>query len=88
MEEYKVSVRVGEYTNRQGETKGKYLEIGEIRIGEKGPYFIWKSHCIPMEIQYLANKERKPDILCSMWAIEQDGNKAPRTPRTATDDIF
>jgi len=39
-------------------------------MGEKGPYFVWKAHTIPMEIQYLANKERKPDILCSMWAIE------------------
>jgi len=70
-EEYKVTIRIGEYTNKQGETKGKYLEIGEVRMGEKGPYFVWKAHTIPMEIQYLANKERKPDILCSMWPIEE-----------------
>ncbi len=80
--EYKVSVRVGEYTNKQGETKGKYLEIGEIRNGEKGPYFVWKAHTIPMEIQYLANKERKADILCSLWEIEGRGGKAATQEET------
>ena len=70
-----MSVKIGEYTNKQGETKGKYLEIGEIRMGEKGPYFVWRAHCIPMEIQYLANKERKADILCSMWEIEEKTGK-------------
>ena len=45
-----LSVKTGSYTDREGNTKHKYENIGAVFDGERGPYMVLKRHFNPAGI--------------------------------------
>lgn len=39
---YDLAVKTGSYTNRNGETKNRYENIGAVMVGDNGPYLMLK----------------------------------------------
>ncbi len=35
-----LAVKVGEYTDKQGNTKGRYQNVGALMMGDKGPFIM------------------------------------------------
>jgi hypothetical protein len=60
---YDLVVKVGEYTDRSGQTKGRYENIGAIMEGDKGPFMFLKRTFNPAGIN-----SDKESILVSMFA--------------------
>jgi len=68
---YDLAVRVGEYTNRNGETKGNYVNVGAVLQGDKGPYLLLDRHFNPAGV---SNPENRGSLLVSMFEPkERDG---------------
>ena len=62
---YDVTVKTGEYTNGQGETKGRYENIGTMMQGDNGPFLILKRTFNPAGVP---NPENKDSVICSCFA--------------------
>ena len=75
-----IAIKVGEYTDRQNAVKGEYRRIGRLMQSDDGGYFLLlNADVLPMQLNYLANKERKSSLLCSVFAPrdEQGGGAKP-----------
>ena len=62
---YDVTVKTGEYTNQQGETKGRYENIGTMMQGDNGPFLILKRTFNPAGVP---NPDNKDSVICSCFA--------------------
>lgn len=76
-----LAVKVGEYTDSNGNTKNRYKNIGAIyEKDDGGTYLALDSTIVTMELQYIANPKRSERILVSMFDSNSQGS-APRQPR-------
>lgn len=90
---YDLAVKTGEYTNQQGEKKGRWQNVGAVLQGDDGNKFItlarWFS---PAGVPDLSGKGGE-SILLSMFEPRQDGaapatasRASAQTPRENFDD--
>lgn len=96
---YDLAVKTGEYTNQQGEKKGRWQNVGAVMQGDDGGKFIMLSKWFnPAGVPDLNGKNAQSEsILLSMFAPkdQQQQAPAPQAPRQApppqqhndTDDI-
>ena len=68
---YDVTVKTGEYTNGQGEKKGRYENIGSMMQGDNGPFLILKRTFNPAGVP---NPECKDSVICSLFEPNQTNN--------------
>tara|TARA_R110002020_G_scaffold54301_1_gene151544 strand:+ start:688 stop:1044 length:357 start_codon:yes stop_codon:yes gene_type:complete len=68
---YDVTVKTGEYTNNQGETKGRYENIGTMMQGDNGPFLILKRTFNPAGVP---NPDNKDSVICSCFEPQQQNN--------------
>lgn len=68
---YDVTVKTGEYTNNQGENKGRYENIGTMMQGDKGPFLILKRTFNPAGVP---NPDNKDSVICSCFEPQQQNN--------------
>jgi hypothetical protein len=71
---YDLAVKVGSYTDSQGNEKGRYENIGAVMEGDKGPFIMLKKTFNPAGV----NTDRD-SILVSMF--EPKGRDEPREER-------
>ncbi len=67
---YDVTVKTGEYTNNQGETKGRYENIGSMMQGDNGPFLILKRTFNPAGVP---NPDNKDSVICSCFEPQHQG---------------
>lgn len=68
---YTLSVKVKEHTLPNGEVKKKYLPIGMMLEGERGPYIILDRTFNPAGVQ---NPDNRTGIIVSMFEEQGDGD--------------
>jgi hypothetical protein len=74
-----IAIKVGTYES-QGKEKGEYRRIGRLMQSDDGGHFLLlNADVLPMQFNYLANKERKSSVLCSVFPPrdEQGGGAKP-----------
>lgn len=81
---YDVAVKVGEY-EVNGEKKNRYKNIGTIMEGDNGPFLLLDASVLGMSLNYIANRERKDALLCSLFEPREAGAK-PAAPKPPADD--
>jgi hypothetical protein len=74
-----LAVKVGSYTNQQGETKGRYQNVGALMQGDNGPFIMLAKWFNPAGVQDGHGGE---SILISVFEPRQEGQQAPQ--RTAS----
>jgi len=74
---YDAVIAVGSYTDAQGQTKKRYLNIGAVMESEHGPYLLLDAHILSMQIFALANKERRDSVLVSLFDPNRERNANP-----------
>lgn len=70
--QYDLVIKTGEYTNNNGETKGRYENIGAVMQGDNGPYMMLKKTFNPAGAPC---KEGRDSILISMFEPKQQGQQ-------------
>lgn len=78
---YDLAVKTGEY-QKNGETKGRYKNIGAVFEGDKGPYLLLDASVISMQLFALVNKDRRDSVIVSMF--EPKGQEERRTAQAAS----
>lgn len=79
---YDLSVKTGEYTDRDGQTKGRYLNIGVMMDGDKGPYILLNRTFNPAGVPGNADRD---NIMVSLFEPRQEGQQqAPAQQRQAS----
>jgi hypothetical protein len=78
---YDLSVKTGEYTDRDGQTKGRYLNIGVMMETDKGPYILLNRTFNPAGVPGNADRD---NIMVSLFEPRQEGQQqAPAQQRQA-----
>ncbi len=78
---YDLSVKTGEYTDSQGQTKGRYMNIGVMMETDKGPYILLNRTFNPAGVP--GNSDRD-NIIVSLFEPRQEGQgQAPAQQRQA-----
>ena len=72
-----LAVKVGSYTNQQGETKGRYQNVGALMQGDNGPFIMLAKWFNPAGVQDGHGGE---SILISVFEPRQEGQQAPQRP--------
>lgn len=73
---YDLTVKTGEYTNSQGETKGRYENVGSVMQGDNGQFVIMKRTFNPAGVP---NPENKDSVILSCF--EPRDNTAGQAPQ-------
>ena len=63
-------VKVGEYTDGQGQTKGRFKNVGVMMEGDKGPYILLDRTFNPAGV---GGNEGRESIIVSLYEPKQDG---------------
>jgi hypothetical protein len=71
---YDLSVKTGEYTDAQGNTKGRYQNVGVVMEGQNGPYILLNRTFNPAGVPGQADRE---SIIISMFEPRDDNARAP-----------
>lgn len=75
---YDLAVRTGEYTNKDGETKGRYLNVGAVIEGNDGGKFILLERTFnPAGV---INPDGRGTVLLSMFKPEDKPAPAEKKP--------
>jgi hypothetical protein len=75
---YDLVVKVGEYTDAQGATKGRFKNVGVVMDGQNGPYILLDRTFNPAGV---GGNDGRESIIVSMYEPKQDGgNNAERRP--------
>lgn len=83
-----IAIKVGTYQSN-GQEKGEYRRIGRLMQNDDGGHFLLlNADVLPMQFNYLANKERKSSVLCSVFPPRDDngGTKPAAGVAPAGDD--
>lgn len=84
---YDLAVKLGEYTNSQGETKGRWQNVGAVmQKDDGGKYIILERWFNPAGVP---NPDARASLLLSMFPPKQEGQQsapASRAPAPAVDD--
>lgn len=67
---YDLVVKVGEYTDNQGQTKGRFKNVGVVMDGQNGPYILLDRTFNPAGV---GGNEGRESIIISMYEPKQDG---------------
>jgi len=70
---YDLSVKVSEYTDSSGATKGRYQNVGVVMEGQNGPYILLNRTFNPAGVPGQGDRE---SIIISMFEPREDGAKA------------
>ncbi len=65
---YDLAVRTGEY-QKDGETKGRFKNIGVIMEGDKGPYMLLEKTFNPAGVPDIENRE---SLIVGMYAPKEE----------------
>lgn len=89
---YDLVVKVGEYTDGQGQTKGRFKNVGVVMDGQNGPYILLDRTFNPAGV---GGNDGRESIIVSMYEPKQDGAQsiqqrpaapAQRAPQRPLDD--
>ena len=67
---YDLVVKVGEYTDGQGQTKGRFKNVGVMMEGDNGPYLLLDRTFNPAGV---GGNEGRESIIVSLYEPRQDG---------------
>jgi hypothetical protein len=71
-----LAVKVSEYTDGQGQTKGRYENVGSMMKGEDGGVFlIFKRTFNPAGV---SNPDGRDSIMISCFELREEAQKAPQ----------
>lgn len=68
---YDLAVKTGEYQNNQGETKGRYENIGSVMQGDNGQFIILKRTFNPAGVP---NPDCKDSVIVSCFEPQQQNH--------------
>jgi hypothetical protein len=78
---YDVAVKTGEYQNQQGETKGRWQNVGAVlEFDDGGKAIVLERWFNPAGV---ANPDNRPNVMLSMFAPKDQQQQAPRQQRQA-----
>lgn len=80
---YDAAVKVGEYTDRNGQTKARYENIGSVFMGDKGPFLVLKRTFNPAGVP---NPDNKDAVIVSFFEPRDEQQQRPASnpaPRQA-----
>lgn len=81
-----IAAKVGTYTDREGNQKGEYENIGQLHEGKDGGYFILlNATALTMQLNMLTNKERKKSVMFSVFEDEKK-ERAPKQQEAPAPD--
>lgn len=84
VKKYDLAVKVGTYTGRDGQEKNQYENIGEVHEKEDGGKFILlKSLVLAPSLLMLANKNRNPKIIISMFEPRNQEGQTRQAARSS-----
>lgn len=69
---YDLAVKVGEYTDQQGQAKGRYENIGSVMQGDNGMFLILKRTFNPAGVP---NPDSKDSIIVSCFEQQAQGQQ-------------
>ena len=69
---YDLVVKVGEYTDGQGQTKGRFKNVGVMMQGDNGPYILLDRTFNPAGV---GGNDGRESIIISLFEPKQDGNQ-------------
>ncbi len=69
---YDLVVKVGEYTDSQGQTKGRFKNVGVMMDGDKGPYILLDRTFNPAGV---GGNDGRESIIISLYEPKQDGQQ-------------
>ena len=86
---YDVTVKTGEYTDNQGQVKGRYTKIGVVMSGNDGGQFmLLEPHvdvagCLMLQNNLAVTKGQPPrdSVMCSMFAPNEQGQAPQPMPQ-------
>lgn len=78
---YDLVVKVGEYTDGQGQTKGRFKNVGVVMEGQNGPYILLERTFNPAGV---GGNEGRESIIISMYEPKQDGAQQGQQRPAAT----
>ena len=78
-----LAVKTGEYTNQQGETKGRYQNIGSLMKGDNGEFVILNRWFNPAGIP---NPDDRDSVIVSCFKPRQEGQQQPAPQASAPAD--
>lgn len=81
---YDLAIKTGEY-EKNGEKKGRYKNIGAVMEGQNGPYILFDSTCISMQLFALVNKDRRDSVIVSMF--EPKGTQGSESKPASTGEM-
>lgn len=74
-------IRVGEYTDRDGQKRSRTKNVGALYTRDDGSVFVaLDSFIVTMEAQYLCNPKRDDRVLLSAYAPREEKGAAPPAP--------
>ena len=80
---HNLSVKVGEYTNASGETKGRWKNIGKVIVNDDGSkYLIMDRTFNPAGVP---NPQDRDAITISLFAVDEQQDAAPQRAQTQHD---
>ena len=65
-------VKVGEYTDNQGQTKGRFKNVGVMMEGDKGPYILLDRTFNPAGV---GGNDGRESIIVSLYEPKQEGGQ-------------
>lgn len=66
---YDLVVKVGEYTDSQGQTKGRFKNVGVMMQGDNGPYILLERTFNPAGV---GGNDGRESIIISLYEPKQD----------------
>ena len=69
---YDLVVKVGEYTDGQGQTKGRFKNVGVMMEGQNGPYILLDRTFNPAGV---GGNDGRESIIVSLYEPKADGNQ-------------
>jgi hypothetical protein len=77
-----LAVKVGSYTNQQGETKSRYQNVGALMQGDKGPFIMLAKWFNPAGV---TDERGGESILISVFEpkVKDDAPRQAKPPRQA-----
>lgn len=77
---YDLVVKVGEYTDGQGQTKGRFKNVGVMMEGQNGPYILLDRTFNPAGV---GGNDGRESIIVSMYEPRQEGQQQPSPAQQA-----
>jgi hypothetical protein len=87
----RISAKVGEYTNQQNETKGKYVNLGVILSNQNGEFMLLDPTVnlsgvlqLQNQMDLASGKQASDRIMCGIYQDQPQGQQAPAQPQAQT----